>query len=735
MTKMTDDQLLASLDTLERQATGFYGGEIAIEQQTAMDRYLSRPFGNEEEGKSQVMSSDVWDVVEGLTPLVARPFVASDDVVKFNPLGPGDEEAAEQETQYINYKITACNDAFEQLVAWIKTGLLQKNGIVKYWWEKSRRTRIERYYDLPDDMYALLLQEDDVSVIAHTEKQDATGETLHDAVLRISGEHGEPRYQVVPPEEFLISRDASSVNPQKARFVGHRTRLTLSQLREMGYVVDDDINDGGTEDPTMSGQYQARRESDETLQFQSEWGDPSMREVVFRESYVLIDYDGDGIAELRKICRVGREILANEETEEIPFCAWTPYQQPFKFYGKCPADETVEIQEIKTTVLRQTMNNIYTINNNRVYVKTGVNLDDLLDNQIAGVVRIEGDGPARDHVMPAEVTPIGAITMPMIEYFDGAKENRTGFSRYNQGSSDLNNQKTLGEVQIVSEQSGQRADLMTRSLAETGIKRLMLGVHGLCLRHANKAEVLRLRDKWVTVDPRSWKTRYDMTVSVGLGNSDKQTQLQGSQLLIQTQLQYAAIPGAGVVQPDNLYNAGAKLAKALGEKDANLFFSNPQNQPQQPPPDPTQNPEFQIKSKELELKNRELDQKDAELQIKHRDSMVGALKAQHDMSLGWHKTDLEHGMRQAEFGAQQQQAQQQQDQAQAEQDSSDQDEAQEAQAIGEIQQGQQATVEALQQVAQTMVQLQQTLAQMADNASKPVRVKKQPDGSWVKEEA
>lgn len=644
MPRMGDDELLNQIELLERQAVGYYTGEVAAEQTKALDYYLGKPYGTEEEGKSQVNSSDVWDVVEGMTPIVLKPFVSSDEVVKFSPSGPDDEERAQQETEYINYVVTQRNDVFEQLVAWVKTGLLQKNGVVKYWWDKSRKTEIERYFGISDDVYTLLLQElpKDVEVMEHTEMpgepmQDpqtgavVPGEPSHDLTLRISHEQGEAKYEVVAPEEILVGRDARTVNPKGARFWQHRRRVTISQLREMGYKVEDGIADYQDTDAQLGGVYAARRSSEENESINEQATlDPASREVLFRETFLNVDADGDGIAELRKVCAVGRTLLDNEETEEIPFCSWTPYQQPFKYYGKCPADETCEIQLVKTTVIRQTMDNIYTINNNRNFVSSKVNLDDLLDNQIAGIVRVDGD-VVGNHVMPAPITPIGAVTLPIIEYFDAAKENRTGFSRYNQGSSDLNNQKTLGEVQLVSEQSNQRVELVSRGFAETGLRQLMLGIHGLCRRHATKTETVRLRGKWVTVDPRSWKTRYDMTVSVGLGAADKRLQMQGAQMLMGAQGSLAGVPG--LVTPENFYNAAAKLTNAIGEKDAEKFFSNPSMQEQPQPPDPTKDPAFQLEAAKVQIQGKQVDLKAKEVAIKDRDSLVKADVAEAEIAL------------------------------------------------------------------------------------------------------
>lgn len=601
--KMTDDQMLSQLELLEKQAIGYYTGEIAGEQAKALNYYHSRPFGTEEEGRSAVVSSDVWDVVEGLTPIILRPFLASDDVVQFNPLGPDDEAAAKQESQYINWVVTQRNDSFSQLVAWAKTGLLQKGGVVKYWWEKTSNSTVERYYGKEPELIAMMLQDPGVELIGSTENVDeATGAVTYDVELRTTETGGHAKYCVIPPEEFLISRDAQTPNPKEARFVQHRRMATLGELRGMGYEVADDINDGFDTDPQFSEQYQARR-SEEERGYGTEGNDPTMRELLFKETFWLIDKDGDGTPELRKLCTVGHEILADEETDEVPFAAWTPYPQPFKFYGGCPADETIEIQLIKSTLWRQTLDNIYTINNNRVYANETVNLDDLIDNQIAGVVRVKGGGPVGNAVQAATVTPIGGVVQPMIEYLDAAKENRTGFSRYNQGSADLGNQKTLGEVQLVTEQSGQRTDLVTRSFAN-GLAALMQGIHGLCRRHATKAETIRLRGEWVEIDPRGWKKRQDLSIAVGLGTSDQRMKMQGIQMLMNEQKAQMQMTGGKAVTPENLYNAAAKLAETVGYKQPEMFFSKPKQEQQEPDPETEQ--ALQGASQEIQALRAEL---------------------------------------------------------------------------------------------------------------------------------
>ncbi len=664
---MTEDQLRVYIENQETRARR---ETVAEEQAKAMHYYLGRPLGTEEEGRSTVISSDVWDVVEGLLPIVLKPFVSSDEVVSFNPVGAEDEEAAKQETDYINFKVTQENDAFEVFMAWAKAGLLQKNGVVKYWWEDSRRVQIETYKGISDDVYTALIADENVHVLQHTEYpgqasidqatgQQMPGEPTHDFKVRIVNKDGQVKYAVIPPEELLVSSDARSPDPRKSPFLQHRTRKTISALREMGYDVDDDISDAGTGNASFDIQAAARNIDGQQLGDFDGGGDPSMREVWFRESYCLVDYDGDGIAERRLVCMVGTTVLANEEIEEWPFAGWTPYPQLHQFDGRCPADETVEIQDVKSTLWRQSLDNIYTINNNRTFVGNKVNLDDMLDNQIAGIVRVD-DSVVGNQAMSMPITPIGQVVQPMIEYLDSAKENRTGFTRYNQGTDANSLNKTATGVRIIAEAGNERVGLVSRCMAEQGMKALMVGIHGLCRRHATKAETIRLRGKWVTIDPRSWQTRHDMTVSVGLGTADKTMQLQAQDSIVKMQ---AGLTQAGIVSPENIYNAASKYAELTGEKNPDKYFTHPEKMPKKEPPDPMQDPEVMFKAAEVKQKDRaldqhdrELDQADAKLGIESQNAQVDALMRHHELEL---KTEM-HQRDMAAPAATQLQAEQQQ---------------------------------------------------------------------------
>ncbi len=601
---MDDRTLLDAIQREETSATGYYTGQIAAEQARALDYYYGRPFGNEEDGRSQVVSTDVADTIEGMLPNILKPFVSSDDVVKFNPVAEDDVEAAQQETDYINHIITQRNSAFLEMYQWIKTGLLQKSGVVKFWWESKKTPILDRLAGLTDDELAFVAQDKGVEIIEHSETMDPVMGRLHDVKLRRQQDEEGFRYQAVPPEEFLISRDAISIDPCKARFVQHRQKMTISAVREMGYDVDDGVADY-SQDPVYSDQYQARRNEDEQ-EMNYDGVTPENREVVFKETYYLVDFDGDGIAERRKVCSIGVTILANEEVDDVPFRAWSPYITPFKFYGECPADMVMDIQLIKTTLLRQTMDNIYTVNNNRTYISGKVNVDDLLANPLGGYIRVDGD-QVGNHVKPAEVTPIGNVTMPMVEYFDGVKENRTGFTRYNQGSDANTLNKTATGVSMIQQAANARMELIARTFAEVGLKPLMMAAHKMIRQHATKADTMELRGKWVQIDPRAWRLRKDMTVSVGLGHGNQQQQMQNALLVLNEQKQ-ALAARLPFVEPRHVYNGLAKVVVAAGFKDVSSYFQDP-NAPDQQGPDPR----MQMMQQQMQQVGQAMQEKEAQL--------------------------------------------------------------------------------------------------------------------------
>ena len=305
---------------------------------------------------------------------------------------------------------------------------------------------------------------------------------------------------------------------------------------------------------------------------------------MFKESYIRIDMDGDGLTELRRVCMVGRELLASDKCDEIPICAWTPLILPHRHVGRSLAEQVEDIQKQKTAVLRAGMDSLYLSLNSRTAISDQVNLDDMLVSRPGGVVRMSaGARPGDGHVMPLVAPDVSGSAFGMLEYFDSVRESRTGITRYNQGLDANSLNKTATGMQAIMSAAQQRIELVARTFAETGLRDLMMLVHGLIKKHGSKPMTMRLRNQWVPVDPRSWKTRYDMTVSVGLGTGNREQQMANLMAVMNVQKEAFQI---GVATPTNIYESASKLAEAAGFKAPEKFFTNPAMQQMQQPPDP-----------------------------------------------------------------------------------------------------------------------------------------------------
>ena len=633
---MSEDQLRSITDQEMRQAVGWYSGKLAAQRQKAMAYYLGQPTLDltppEVEGRSSVVSPDVRNTIESMLPQLMVKFAGSERVVEFEPQKPGDEQKAEQATDYVNHVLHTHNPGERIIYNWMKDALLSKNGIVKVWWDDRKEEKREEYRNLNDVELAQLMDDDEVDVIeqkSYPDEDDA--EKRQQALQQLAqqleqatqaAQAGDPQAQQavmalqqqmaqiqsappvlaydvacrrtrisgcvkvenVPPEEFLISRKAKSI--QDASFVAHRVARTQSDLISMGYKNVDQIS--GDDQATALNMERIERlgYDDELAYLQADTlstPDDSQRVIWVTECYVRCDYDGDGISELRKVVRAGNQILENEIVDCAPFVAITPVPMPHKFFGLSVADLALEAQKIKTNILRGMLDNMYLSINGRYFAVDGqVNLDDLLASRPGGVVRVKQPGAAGRLDQGMGDSQLG---MSMMETMQGFLEDSTGWTRYNQGSDGDSLNNTATGVNIVTNRADMRLDLIARNFAE-GFRDLFRMILKLVSQYCDKEAFVRLRGTWVNVDPREWRNQFDCTVNVGLGTGNRDQQVAHLMALLQQQQMGLQI---GTATPENVYQSQAELVKALGFKSTDKFFSDPAKAPPRPqPPTPEQ---------------------------------------------------------------------------------------------------------------------------------------------------
>ena len=630
--KITEEELLSRIQGEITDALG-YSDVISEQRAKSMDYYYGLPFGNEVDGRSQYVDSSVMDTIEWIKPSLMRVFASGEEMVKFNPIGPEDVHAAEQATDYVNYIFTRDNNGWEILYTWFTDALLQKNGIVKCWWDETEEWNREEYNNLEEMEFTVLLEDDDVEVLEHTAYEE-NGRAYHDVVISRRAGKGRVRIENVTPDEFLIARESKSI--EDSNFVCQRVLKTVSELREMGYDFDVDELGSGDDMIEYSSERLSRFAYDDSARYEG-FGDSNPEEALrtfwLHESFVRTDYDGDGIAELRKVCSVGDKILANEPIDRIPFVSITPVKIPHKFFGLSIADLVLDIQLIKSTLMRNLMDNMYSQNFGRYAVLEGqANLDDLLTQRPGGVVRVKSPNA----IMPLATPQLEQSSFEMLGYLDNLRESRSGVNKYSQGLNDnaLTSHTTATAVNATMTAAQSRIELIARSFAETGVKELMKNIYELVLKNQDKERVVRLRNKWVPVRPDMWKEEYDCSVAVGIGNGNRDQQLAH----LTTMLSFAADAmrgGLNIVNEKNMYNMGAALVKNMGFQNVDDFLTNPEMVPPQP------NPKEQMEQAELQLKHKELEIKAADIQIKQQKMQQEAAKDSVDAQLKVAELNLE----------------------------------------------------------------------------------------------
>lgn len=584
--QMRDEDLCALID---REAQNAIGSDdyTSFQRARAMSYYMGEAEGElappEVQGRSKVVSKDLMDTVEWAMPALMRMFTATDDIVRFEPEGPEDEQACDDATNYCGYLLFRKNEGFTVLHDAIKSCLITRMGVVKVYCDKRWEEKTERYEGISAFEVEALSVDPEIEISQVIAMGEVPQEALPpDAPLDVSQtyyveakrkrEVMEFRVEGCPPEEILINKDCRSITD--VRFICHRREMTISDLLSLGYPKDEVEALPSDQSPNATWEQQERHDYDGSWTFDNtDPGDPSQRKVTVTEAYLRVDVNGDGISEYRRVVKAGTTVFENEETDDHPFSLFCPILMPYKIIGLSYHDLTEDLQRVKTVLTRQVLDNVYLSNNQRNVVLEGqVNLDDLLNPRPGGIVRAKN----LDAVRPLEVPFVAGAGAELINQIDAIRDTRTGVTEMNSAL----NGEALAKGNVGSEgiaammQAGvQRLELVARVLAETGIKRIYQLLLKNVSQYANRTQQVRINGRWLQMDPREWKNRYDMTISVGIGNMGK---AQRAAALMQIGAAQEKLVPTGMVTSQNLYNTASRLAQELGYPDSDQFFTAPE---------------------------------------------------------------------------------------------------------------------------------------------------------------
>lgn len=622
---LTDRALVSIIKQHRANSLGSDDGELSTKRAEAMDHYHGRAYGNEVEGRSAVVSRDLQEAVDWALPTIMRAFVQSGNLGEFTAVGPEDEQLAQQESDYVQQVLMKDNPGFLALHDVIKDTLLLKNGYAKHFWEEKDKIEDVEYTGLTLDALAQMFQEleqegatievkgqESRFVQAHEMPEGPmagsmdgappTQMEVFDVKLQIKRKVGKLIWMAVPTEELRVSKKCRGTL-QDSPFTEHVTKKTRSELIEMGMPRDFVDSLPAYDDPADSDQQSNARDSveEESDHDGPSVGDRSMDEIEFCEAYVRVDYDGDGIAELRKVVTVGDRIPPGSEWNEpipaVPMTGFVCKRVPHRHVGESLDDELADLQEIKTTLTRQLLDNVYLTNNSEKAVNERANLKDLLTTTPGGIKRVKGEGPVGDSIMPIVTPTVFDKILPVIDYWDKTKEIRTGIRPGSDMDPDILKETTKGAFLEHLNRASQKIEMITRLIAELGVKELVLQAHSILVRHQNQPRMVQLRGKWVQINPREWQERTDLTVRVGLGTGNEEEKRQKLQMLagLQGQLLQAVATAPPQVYAkmyalfeDVANTMGFEMAEKYGiapsgEEYASLMQAMQQKQNQPPP--------------------------------------------------------------------------------------------------------------------------------------------------------
>jgi hypothetical protein len=628
---MSEEQLQGVISAEIYDAISFIDDDIGGNRALATEYYYGQLFGDEEEGRSQVVSMDVRDTVQGILPSLMRIFFGPERVVEFAPQGPEDVQNAEQATDYVDFIFKRDNQGFKILHSAFKDALVRKVGIIKYWWDESVEVKAESFSMLDEQTMMFLTQDPDIEISAvreypipgMAEQNIAQGimtppPMMYDVEIKRRIRSGKVKIEALPPEEFLIDRRAKSID--EATFVGHRAMKTVSDLVAMGYDYDEMVEVAGNgNDFDNNEEYQARNPF--AVISTANNGDPSSKSVLYIEGYLKVDFDGDGIAEMRRICTVGtgNKVIRNEIVDGRQFADFCPDPEPHTFFGMCPADVVMDIQRIKSNVQRGILDSLaQSIHPRTAIVEGQANMEDVLNTEVGAVIRMRAPGMVQPFTTPF----VGQAAFPMLDYLDDIKQTRTGISKAASGlDADALQSTTKAAVSATVNAAHQHIEMIARIFAETGLRKLFTGILKLVIENQDKARMVRLRNTFVPIDPRSWDANMDVIVNVGVGDGTLEDRINVlSQVAMRQEMLIKETgPNNPIVSLPQYTNTLTKMLQLAGIKDSQNYFSQLPVDFQLPePPPPKPSPEEVLAQVQAQSIQADIEKKAAELDLQRQ---------------------------------------------------------------------------------------------------------------------
>jgi hypothetical protein len=642
--KVTDEEISSIINDSIRQAVGSFtsGSEMQEQREAAINYYTQQPKGNLfPVGVSKVVTSDTMEIVDSYLAVISELMLSNGKIAKFNPSDPTQTVAAGLASELTNHCIFTKNNGWVELNTWIKGALLFKNSIIRWKWEEQTGTKIEEYENISVLEVDALLSEGNAEIVEIRVGEGVdpeSGEETYEYVsIRKEIDKSKVALENIPPESFMINRDATDI--ASASFVGIQTEMTLSDLREMGFDVDDNIGEG-VEASNFTFDYESsvRQSINEVQQnFREDFMGIANREVVVTESWIKVDRDGDGVAELKRFITVGEEILLEEYADSIPLACLNPIEIPHAFYGMSIADATKSATEIKTTITRGMIENVYLSNYGRTLADPNtVDFRALQSPEPHQIIPTNGSPMSSVHTLvPAQLAP---STFSLLEFMNTEKEMATGMTRAAQGVNEklFDSGNSAGKIAMVEQAAQKRISYVARRFAETGFKDLCKGVYSLILDNSESI----LRDySYYNITPESLMDLENLTVDIDVGaNSSANTQENMMMMAQQVMpMLYQSPESKGIINPKAPFTIARQLLESMGIDNWVDFIVDPDTEQGQQQKQAAMQEAQQ--SQEQAGKEEQVEQQKIMLQLQKQ--MADIQKKQADMELDREKFEYQ----------------------------------------------------------------------------------------------
>lgn len=622
--KMTDEEILTALESNIHDSVGYSDSKLAQERENVLRYYHGALPLPHHSGNSKYVSMDVYDTVESTKAQILEVFAAGSGIVDFTPQGAEDVPACKRASAYADYVVWRQNDGYGIFSDAIQDGLMARVGVAKVYWEKCIEEIDEEFEDISEDMLPGILEDPEIEINEITEDPD-TG--LLSGTITRKLNYSQVRIDNLPPEEFLITKDATSI--LDTDFCSHRKETTQGKLIKEGYpknlvkkLQEDDT-------PSWNPEKQARmnnlgfERSDKDSQY-----DESSRPVTVYESYIRLDVDGNDVPRLWKFLHSGDVILDRQQVLRMPFIAWVPLPLPHSFLGQNFAKLVIPIQNARTVLMRGILDHTVKTNNPRTLVVRGslVNPREMLDNRLGGLVNVT----RADGLIPEPQAPLNPFVFQTIQLLDEDKEDTTGISRLSQGLNKdaISKQNSAAMVENLVGLSQVRQKIIARNFANQFVVPLYLMVYQLVIENEDRSKLIEVAGSWEEVNPKDWMERKDAQVALKLGYGEQERHAQETLGLHMLFSQDPSIKPA--YTKFQQYNLLSKYLDIKGCKNVNDYLLPPDKTPDPGPP-----PEVVLKEKELAIREREVASKEqiamADVQLKKMDAELKRMTTLLDM--------------------------------------------------------------------------------------------------------